>query len=204
MTAGLHDAWRWGVSLRQGVAGYFPPAFSAPKTLDILYYSLAPWDATTYGKEYLRCWSSTRSCTMVGAGGRSTHRGVGGFFPPSYVASAEPVQIQDAHTGKVLTVADPFEQGVKPYLAPWDGGKRQPWIHTADGSLKSVKHECVFEVDHSYGIAAVSLTSKARGAVCEIFDDGHIKCSDGRVLDVNRHKRRIQDDILVHRQFLYT
>ena len=53
MTAGLHDAWRWGVSLRQGVAGYFPPAFSAPKTLDILYYSLAPWDATTYGKEYL-------------------------------------------------------------------------------------------------------------------------------------------------------
>ena len=69
--------------------------------------------------------------------------------------------------------------------------------------MKSVKHECVFEVDHSYGIAAVSLTSKARGAVCEIFDDGHIKCSDGRVLDVNRHKRRIQDDILVHRPLYF-
>ena len=78
------------------------------------------------------------------------------------MASAEPVQIQDAHTGKVLTVADPSEQGVKPYLAPWDGG-----------------------------------------AVCEIFNDGHIKCSDGRVLDVNRHKRRIQDDILVHRPLYF-
>lgn len=177
--------------------------------------SLASWDATEYGSEYLTLVEDEKLQVVVlgadprlpkldeaWAWGRSLQRQVEGYFPPAYVSI--PFAIQDARTLHVLTIPDCSAPGGKPYLAPWSESHSQLWYFTADEELKSYLNGYVLDVDERASGKPVVLVDPMSAGVAWQFlgsgsGPGHIKCLKG-VLDVNRNPRNFPDAILCYKQ----